>query len=417
MEKLVNSSKRLQICIVGGSIAGCAIAIQLMRAGHYVTVFERSPDTLQGRGAGIGTSLSVLQSLIDRNLIDADMPYFHVEGFPHIGRTTATERLGRTAWTVPIATELLNWGDLYRNLRKRVPDRTYHSGCEVTSAWMADQETVIVQLADGRKQTFNLVIFADGYQSRGRQLLFPDVNLQYRGYVLWRGILEESNLNDSKPLEGLMNRVGHPQGYCVFYFVPGQNSSVAKGERWINWACYLRVPAEALPHFLTDRTGRVRTHSIPPGTMRLEEETQLKQWASNTLPPYFSDIINASQNTFAQPVFIAEVPAYYRGRIGLIGDAGTCAPPLTGSGVFKGMNNAIDLADALLSHKTIHDALEVWSMQQTQMGKRMIALGQQMEKALIWSIPNFSQMDETAMRNWWQESAKLPEEMYPSTET
>ncbi len=113
---------------------------------------------------------------------------------------------------------------------------------------------------------------------------------------------------------------------------------------------------------------------------------------------------------------MAEVPAYHKGRICLVGDAGSLAPPLSGSGVFKGMNNAMDLAEALAGHANVDDALKTWSAQQAQIGNRMILLGRQMEQALIWSIPDFAQMDEAAMRTWWQEAAKLPEDMYPSSE-
>jgi hypothetical protein len=46
----------------------------------------------------------------------------------------------------------------------------------------------------------------------------------------------------------------------------------------------------------------------------------------------------------------------------------------------------------------------------------MVALTRRFEEALIWSIPDFSRMDEAAMRNWWQEAAKIPEDIAPSTE-
>ena len=57
-----NLTKTLSIGIVGGSIAGCAAAIELTRAGHEVAVFERSTGELKGRGAGIATAISMLQS-------------------------------------------------------------------------------------------------------------------------------------------------------------------------------------------------------------------------------------------------------------------------------------------------------------------------------------------------------------------
>lgn len=412
-----NSAGGLSIGIVGGSIAGCAAAVALMRAGHRVRVFERSPGALVGRGAGIGTQLSVLRSLVEHDLVDADMPHFHAENLPHVGRTTADERLGRTAWSIPITIEMLNWGDLYHNLRRRVPEDVYRSGREVADARMADEETVLVRLADGREEVFDLVVFADGYRSVGRRLLFPEAELQYRGYVLWRGILKERDLNDADPLEGTMTRVGYGEGYGVFYFVPGHAGSVAKGERWVNWACYTPLPAEELAQFLTDRTGRRRSHSLPPGSVRPEEEAGIKRLARDAFPPYFGEIVNATRDTFVQPIFTAEVPAYREGRICLIGDAGACASPLTGSGVLKGMTNAMDLTDALAVHVDVDEALETWSMEQTRTGERMVALARRLERALIWSIPDFSRMDEVAMRRWWREAAKIPEDIAPPSES
>ena len=42
-----------RVAVIGGSIAGCAAAIALRRAGCEVTVFERSQGALRARGAGI----------------------------------------------------------------------------------------------------------------------------------------------------------------------------------------------------------------------------------------------------------------------------------------------------------------------------------------------------------------------------
>ena len=63
----------LNVAIVGGSIAGCAAAIALRRAGCAATVYERSRGKLEDRGAGIGMPLALLRILIERNFVDAGM--------------------------------------------------------------------------------------------------------------------------------------------------------------------------------------------------------------------------------------------------------------------------------------------------------------------------------------------------------
>ena len=119
----------------------------------------------------------------------------------------------------------------------------------------------------------------------------------------------------------------------------------------------------------------------------------------------------AADNHFAQAIYIADVPTYHNGRVCLIGDAGAVAPPYTASGVFKGMNNAIDLTEAL-NNDSCNVALARWSETQTALGNRMSALGRQLEQALIWIVPNFGHMDETEMQAWWQNAAKMPEDIF-----
>src|SRR5208282_5373748 len=60
--------------IVGGSIAGCAAAALLHRAGHDVIVFERSGSDLVSRGAGIGMPTAVWQDMMVHGLIDETLP-------------------------------------------------------------------------------------------------------------------------------------------------------------------------------------------------------------------------------------------------------------------------------------------------------------------------------------------------------
>lgn len=401
----------MRIGIVGGSIAGCAAAVELHRAGHDVTVLERSRGGLTGRGAGIGTPVDTLQTLIDRDLVDRDIPRFQVTDHPLVGRTTASDRTGHTALTLPLNMALLNWGDLWRQLRARVPDDVYVEGRKVIDVKRHDGRATL-HAGGGWHADFDLALFGDGYRSTGRRVLFPDADVSYRGYVLWRGVLDERRLADSAPLEPALFRLHYKglPGNAVFYFVPGPGGSVVPGERWVNWACYVPVAPDDLPGFLVDRTGRRREHSLPPGSMRAEEEDRLKALMAEHLPPYFSEIVEASADTFAQPIYTVEVPAYAEGRIGLLGDAGSVAPPFTGSGVFKAVMNAVDLRLALDDAPDVDAALSAWSRDQARRGLRLAALGRQMEQAFVWSAPDFATMTEDTARAWWKQAVTFPDE-------
>jgi 2-polyprenyl-6-methoxyphenol hydroxylase-like FAD-dependent oxidoreductase len=405
-----SSADRLRVGIVGGSIAGCAAAIALSRAGHDVALFERSRGALVGRGAGISMPVPTFRSLVAGDVLDADFPHLLPTSTPLVAPGAPDDRYGMTALAPARNAIAMHWGDLWRALRRRVPDAIYHHGHTVDDARMVSAAAAMLHFEDGSAREFDLVIFADGFQSLGRRLLFPDADVHYRGYVAWRGLLDERYLSERAPLEGALTKVVYRDmpGHLVVYFVPGPAGSVAAGERTVNWAAFVPVPAEALPDFLTDRSGQRHAHSLPPGSMRPEEEQRLAALVMAQLPPYYAAIIGATRDTFAQPIYSAEPPAYHRGRICLIGDAGAVVPPPTASGVYRGMTNALDLTAALGAGDDLDGALATWDAAQTATGRRFITWGKQLEQALIWATPDLARLDAAAVAAWWQRTAPPP---------
>jgi len=404
-------SKPLKVGIVGGSIAGCSAAILMSRAGHDVTVFERSRGALQGRGGGIATPTATFKSLIEEDIIDESFPHTMATEMPFVGRTSPQDRLGHVAWSLPIDLACFHWGTLWENLRKRVPDQRYLSGRNITQIQMQDAETAILELEDGSTHSFDLVLSADGYRSLGRNSQFPDAKLSYRGYVLWRGLLPESRMDDSRLLGTTLPRLSYPHlsGHMVIYFVPDFDGSIKDGERLFNWAAYIPVAEQDLPEFMIDRQGQRRTGSLPPGAIRPEEEGRLKQLMQDNLPRYYADIVSRTEHTYAQLIYTVDLPAYARERICVIGDAGIVVQPFTGSGIFKGFNNARDLVAALEEHDSVDESLAQWSQAQTEGSKRILALGQQMEQAFIWSPLDFATADAETTAAWWKSSVTFPE--------
>ena len=403
---------KLNIGIVGGSIAGCSAAILLGRAGHQVQVFERSRGQLVGRGGGIGTSGPVLQALIEQDIIDSDFPHLSTTEMPFIIRTAEHDYEGYSPWGMPINLKAFHWSTLWNNLRKRVPDDRYHQGMETIDARRNSTDGVSLTFADHKTADFDLVIFADGYQSLGRRLLFPDAELIYRGYMLWRGLLPESEVQDSAVLGSTMPRISYPKlpGNFVPYFVPSQSGSIKQGERLVNWAAYIPMPESELRTFMVDREGQSLAGTIPPGRMRSKAEDYLKQLMRENLPTYYGEIAKRSQNTYIQLIYTAQLPAYHVERICVIGDAGMVAQPFTGSGVFKGYNNVKDLLSALESQNSLDDALQQWGREQVRIGNRLLALGEQMEQAFIWNSLDLATADAAATEAWWKKAVTFPEE-------
>jgi 2-polyprenyl-6-methoxyphenol hydroxylase-like FAD-dependent oxidoreductase len=221
----------LNVAIVGGSLAGCAAAIALRRVGCAVTVYERSRGTLEDRGAGIGMPLALLHTLIERDLVDADIAHFQATKAPFVLRADpepGEPGRGRLLWEHPIAAAVTNWGIVYRHLRSRIPDAIYHQGQEVIAVSDPEGETVSVHLANGHTAQCDLVVCADGPQSIGRRLLFPAQSLQYVGYILWRGLAEEQAVASIALLEDRVTWAVSETGYCLLYLVPSR----AEGSQW-----------------------------------------------------------------------------------------------------------------------------------------------------------------------------------------
>ena len=407
----VSHRPALKVAVIGGSITGCTSAIELSRLGCDVTLFERSGEELKDRGAGIGVPPSVLDTFVQRALIAPDIPYFNARSFVRRWRTVAEPVFGYLAWEQPTSVVLLNWGMLYRNLRARVPDGVYRTGQRVI-ALNGMRDHVEVVLADGHTHIFDLVVCADGYASLGRKNLFPSIEIGYAGYVLWRGSLHESFLSLAAPLESGIHALGYPGGHGIFYFVPDAEGATAKGSRLINWALYLPVPE--LATFMVDREGRRHDGSLPPGAMPLNTEAGLKTAAQQQLPDYYAEIVAASNNTYVYAIYDCEVPAYRVDRICLAGDAGAFARPHSGAGALKGMNDAIALRTALETHTDVETALATWNTTQTASGNKMVRFGNQLGRALVREIPDWSTMDATQMERWFTSIVTIDTEMFDS---
>ena len=391
----------LDIAIIGGSIAGCTAAIELARLGARVTLFERSGEELKDRGAGLGIPASVIDTFIAHDLVDATLPYFPAPAFLRICRTAKESRYGRLAWAQPATLAALNWGGLYRNLRKRVPAGVYRTRQQVVAIEPVADEAVRLRFADGSAAQFSLVVCADGYASIGRQILFPETALNYAGYVLWRGQLPEAALSSSPPLEVGIRCVGYVGGHGIFYFVPGADDSVAVGARLVNWGVYVAVPPAELAALMTDKSGRVHQGSLPPGMMPLATERSLKDRLLAVMPDYYGEILERSIDTFAYAIYDCQVPAYRRGRVCLAGDAGAFARPHSGAGALKGINDAIALGEALRSAPSIDAALGAWDTERTAINNQLVRYGNQLGTAFVTAIPDWSQMDVPAMEAWF----------------
>jgi len=391
-------SKGLRVGVVGGSIAGCAAAIELQRAGCEVTIFERSAGSLKDRGAGIGIPFALVELLQARDLFDVDMAIVPIKLRDFFTRVRGKDRLLLKQGFVIAAT---SWDELYRNLRQRVPDEIYRQGCEV-KALRGTADGVVVELAAGQDATFDLVVCADGYTSTGRRRLFPDQGLRYAGYIMWRGLLDEAQLSDNTPYEGINIFAVSPLGHLIAYLVPGKEGETRPGKRRLNWGWYVNTAHADLAASLTDRNGKTHATSLPAGSVAEKRVDRLREMAREFMPRFVSEAIDLTEQPFIQAIFDLHTPNYRKGNILLLGDASSVARPHAAAGATKALYSAVALAQSLKAQPSLESALTLWNEEQSREGRRLVSLSQRLGRALQDPKQDWPSMDEQAMRLWWK---------------
>jgi len=388
----------MRVGIIGGSIAGCATAALLHRAGHDVIVFERSESDLVSRGAGIATLTAAWQDMMAHGLIDAALPACRADYFRFVTRGSGT---GQQRWLgdVQMGFTLLNWAHLYQCFRRCVPDDLYRRASTVELVEARPQGTTL-HLRPGGSLDFDFVLCADGYRSMGRRLIDPGATPGYRGMVLWRGLLHESDtgVDALDGCDGL--RVVYQGGHGVVYYIPGSGQSTEPGKRLLMWGYYLQVPEGALSSVLVDDQERQQSSSVPFGKVHLEVKAGLESRLADLLPPLLFELVHQCGNSSIQAVYSVVARSYARDRVCLAGDAGAVFPPFAGSGVLRALANVTSLADALAGAPAVDDGLRRWGEAQARVAAQVMPVAERIERSAVFGMPDLTAMPTAATNDW-----------------
>ncbi|MBW4564931.1 MAG: FAD binding domain-containing protein [Mojavia pulchra JT2-VF2] len=357
--------------VIGGSLAGLFAGTLLRSIGWQVDIYERSPHTLDSRGGGV-----VLQPDVVEAFQRAGIPH-EALGVPaheryYLQRDGSIQRM-------PMRQTLTSWNLLYGNLRRHFPDAHYHQG-KVLTNFQLEGEQIVAIFADGTREISDLLIGADGANSTMRQLLLPTYSPLYAGYVGYRGLVNEPDL-DPETAAIFTERFVFYQfrnSHILQYVIPGENESLVSGERRFNWVWYVNYDEKTeLPSILTDKHGKQRDYSIPPGMMAFAVEQEMRSYANRVLVTPFQKLVAATKEPFVQAILDLGVPQMAFGRIALLGDAAFIPRPHTAASVSKGAANAIALADALVAQNHhVPSALNAWETDQLRLGMHLWKTGQ-----------------------------------------
>ena len=325
--------------VIGGSVGGLAAAHELRSIGAEVTVFERSVDRTQPRGAGIVMQPEV-ESLLGRLGISVPSVSVLLHQRQQLHRDGRLSRYDAPQW-------MTAWDTLYSVLREPLPDGRYRLNSELASL-RVDGDDVTAAFTAGHDAAGNVVVGADGVGSTVRSLLNVPGASAYSGYVAFRGLEPEAELPSHlvELLAGRFTMFAVPGLQLLCYLVPGAGGELEPGSRRVNWVWYVNTAESNLPWLLTGNSGRRFDHFVPPGELTPALIARLQSMGDETLPPQLAELV-AHSNVFMQPVFDVPPVTMTGDHAVLIGDAAGTVRPHTASGTSKAFGDAADLARTL----------------------------------------------------------------------
>lgn len=365
--------------VIGGSLGGLFAATTLRAIGWEVEIFERSPAALDSRGGGI-----VLQPEVQRAFTFANIVSEHPLGVRSKDRLYLNREGGieHRQFMPQIQT---SWNTLYSRLLAGFPEAHYHRGAKLVALSQHDQG-VTASFEDGGHAEGNLLIGADGGGSTVRSLVLPGIRPSYSGYVVWRGLVDENVLPEfaKQPIYENFVFQQDPASLMLEYMVPGIDGSTTPGQRRFNWLWYLKADERSeLDAVLTDREGRRRSLSIPPGTLAPAQEAYIRRMGEHQANPAFRELIRRTDAIFVQAIIDLKVPQMVFDRVLLTGDAAFIPRPHTAGSTAKAAANAMALAEALTTNDDLDVALRAWQSQQLLEGARMSDWGIQMGNRIM----------------------------------
>jgi 2-polyprenyl-6-methoxyphenol hydroxylase-like FAD-dependent oxidoreductase len=364
-------SAKKRATVVGGSLTGLAAGILLQKIGWEVDIFERSPQNLSDRGAGIvmqDETLELLRLCGAKGDTDVGVTLTYRKYLNANGSVASSDRMPQL---------MTSWGLLYAWFERSFPAKNYHLGHEFDSVRQGNS-SVTSHFKGGMETEADLLVAADGFRSSIRGLLLPEIQPKYAGYVAWRGVVPEGELSADvlKVFDDNFTFFRMPESHILCYLIPSETGEMGVGQRRLNWVWYWNRTGAELEPLLTDANGLRRTYAIPPGALHPEQESRQREIAERVLPPAFKELLRATKEPFVQAIMDLACPQLVFNRTILMGDAAFVIRPHTAASTSKGIANAFALVGEMTGKQELSESLDHWQRSELNRGQRLMSYGQ-----------------------------------------
>ncbi|KAF8590301.1 FAD/NAD(P)-binding domain-containing protein [Ramaria rubella] len=425
----LKNSELPTVVISGGSLSGLMIAIVLKDLGYSVTVLERFL-TVESQGAGIvlGRWSSKFFEVFDKTETEIGVPALRRQFFNKDGTTMMDEKieLRMTSWDKLYYTLRANFDGLVqdgyiqtKSAAAHKDDRTnYFMGCTVL-AHSYDTESQKVDVAYRDKEgcethiMTDLFVCAEGASSSSREIYFPKLPRSYSGYLAFRGLVPEIDL-DPETAKSLVHSLSvswlypTPSSFTnriekfihakdsqfLCYTIPGPRGSTIPGGRYMNFVWYNTYPeGPHLEKVMTDKDGKRHPYSVSTGSMAESViRDEIHPRAQTKLSPQCLDVVMKTKYPFVQLVtdVISPAAVFHDGHVLLVGDALSGARPHTTASTNQAADHALRL-HAVLGHdpRDLGSLAKTWEPESLRYAKHLWDIGT--------AIGNLSQFEDHPM--------------------
>jgi 2-polyprenyl-6-methoxyphenol hydroxylase-like FAD-dependent oxidoreductase len=322
-----------KVLVIGGGIGGMCAAIELRKHGVDVDLVEIDPEW-RVYGAGITISgptlrafktIGVLEAVIQQGACTDGLDIFLANGVKVASlpsqRVAGPDIPGTGGIMRPVLARILSAATLASGTKVRL-------GVTFTSITPEGSQSAVT-FTDGTSGRYDLVIGADGVNSRVREQVFPDApKPRYTGQACWRAVV-------SRPAD--MRRASFYMGKDV---KAGLNP-VSKDEMYL---------------FFLDK--RDRPDHLEPQQWPAILKSVLAEF-SNCPVADIRDSLTEQSRIVYRPLFALMMPTpWHRDRVVLIGDACHATTPHLASGAGIAVEDAIVLVEELARATDVETGLQ-----------------------------------------------------------